>query len=151
LLFVESILLLDEAIVGEIIMGVRFLLARRLALYIASSAASRITLSRRRVEGTTCSSLIGCFLRSLSGKLSNQETSAEETDSCRLGFRKRTFLGLLVVDCREGLTVGGCLKPRRSARDSLLRVDTPSSLVWIEPEFSANLSRSRVEKYCSRK
>jgi hypothetical protein len=148
LLSVESMLLLDDVVVGEMIIGVRFLLARRLALYIASSAASRITLSRRRPEGTTCSSLIDCFLRSLSGRFNNQETSAEETDSCRLGFRKRTFLELFVVDCREGLTVRGYLKPRRSARESLLRADTPSSLVGIEPEFSANLSRSRVEKYC---
>jgi hypothetical protein len=135
--------------VGEMIIGVQCRLARRLALYIASSAASRITLSRRRSEGTTCSSLVGCFLRSLSGRFNNQETSAEDADNCRLGFRKRTFLGLLVVDCRDGLTVRGCLKPRRSARECLLRTDTPSSLVMIEPEFCANLSLSRVEKYCT--
>jgi hypothetical protein len=150
LLHVESMLLLDD-VVDEIIIGVKFLLARRLALYIASSAASRITLSRRRSEGATCSSLIACFLRSLSGKFNSQETSAEEIDSCRLGFRKRTFWGLFVVDGREGLTVRGCLKPRRSATDSLLRADRPSSLVGIEPEFSANLNLSRVEKYCTEK
>jgi hypothetical protein len=150
LLPVESMLVLDEIVVGDMIIGVKFLLARRLALYIASSAASRITLLRRRPEGTTCSSLIDCFLRSLSGKFNNHETSAEETDSCRVGFRKRTFWGLF-VDCREGLTARGCLKPRRSARDSLLRAVTPGSLVGMEPEFSANLNLSRVEKYCREK
>jgi hypothetical protein len=43
---------IDDAIVGEAIIAFKFRLARRLALYIASSAASRITLLRRRPEET---------------------------------------------------------------------------------------------------
>lgn len=94
----------------------------------------------------TCSGFVDCFLRSLSGRFNSHDTSVDDADDCRLGFRKRTFGGIF-VDCRDGLVVRGYLMARRSARESFLRVDTPISLTVIEPEFSANLSRSRVEKY----
>jgi hypothetical protein len=144
----ESILPLEDAIVGEMIMGARFRLARRLALYIASSAASKITLPRRCPWTRFCSSAIDCFLRSFSGRVRNQETSADEIDDLVLDFRGRPFGGPLVEVCRNELTARGCFNLRRSARESRLRSVRSNSSDVIEPEFCANLSLSRVEKYC---
>jgi hypothetical protein len=139
---------LVDAMVGETIIALKSRLIRRLGLYIASSAASRITLSQRPEEATS-SSLVDCFLRILSGRFSNHDTSGDDTDECRVVFRSRDLAEPLVDDCLEGLTVRGCLSPRRSARDAfLLTADPPSKSDGVELEFCANRSRSNVEKYC---
>jgi hypothetical protein len=143
----ESILLsLEEDGVVALGSGVSFRLARRLALYIASSAASSITVSRWCPVRSSCSSLENCFSRILSGKVKNHETSVDDTDDCRLVFRRRALGGLVFGDCLESFRKDG-FTPRRSARDCRPRIGPVLLLIVKEFGFCANLKRSSVEKY----
>ncbi len=139
---------LDDAIVGESIIGVKFRLARRLALYIASSAASRMTLSRRFPGMTARSSVVDCFFRIFSGRVRSHDTSPDdETDDCL--FLNRALGEPLIDGCREGLSDRDCLNPRRSARESrrLCVVTKAASFGTKDTEFCASRNRSSVEKY----
>jgi hypothetical protein len=114
---------------------------RRVALYIASSAASRITLSLNRPANITCSSLVNCCFLIFSGNVRNQEASVLDTDCFFVNFRSR----------REGFRRGsriGVFNPRRSANDPFRGFCTGSSSSALTLLFCANLNRSNVEKYC---
>lgn len=123
--------------------GDRFRLARLLLLYIASSAASNITLSRSRAASITCSSLVNSFFLILSGRVKNQLASLLETDCCRPSFLSRRDEDAdLLGSMRETFT------PRRSARELLRWLCMGRSWRAFDLEFCANLKRSSVEKYC---
>jgi hypothetical protein len=123
--------------------GVKLRLARRLALYIASSAASRMTLSRKRAARTTCSSLVNCFFLIFSGSVKNQDASLLDTDCCLERLRNRRE----VDNFRRG-SISATLIPRRSASELFLWDCMGSSLRAFDRLFCANLNLSSVEKYC---
>jgi hypothetical protein len=84
----------------------KFLLTLRLALNIASSAASKMTLSCRRPSNITRSSAVKFFLLIFGGRFKNQEASLFDDDP---------FLGLLgdkgsrrrsVIDALRRLAIG---------------------------------------------
>jgi hypothetical protein len=128
--------------------GVKFRLARRLALYIASSAASSMTLSRKCPASTTCSSLVNSFFLILSGRVKNQEASLLVMDCCLASFRRRRD----VEAFRRG-SITGTFRPRRSASELLrwLCIGSRTSLSAFDLELCANLNRSSVEKYCRKR
>lgn len=123
--------------------GVKLRLARRLALYIASSAASRMTLSRKRAANTTCSSLVNCFFLIFSGSVKNQDASLLDMDCCLERFRSRRD----VDNFRRG-SISATLIPRRSASELFRWLCMGSSLRALDREFCANRNLSKVEKYC---
>jgi hypothetical protein len=99
---------------------------------MASSAASRITLSRLLVK-RSCSSFVNCFLRILSGNDINHATSAAVTG---FGRDPRNCVG-------EGGRVNGCgivfaidfFLSRRCATERFLETGKLKSLGAIEEEF----------------
>ena len=143
-----SVLVLVEVGEARLNKGVKFRLARRLALYIASSAASSITLSRNCPASITCSSLVNSFFLIFSGRVKNQDASSLVIDCCLASFRKRRE----VEAFRRG-SMTGTFRPRRSARELLrwLCIGSRTSLRAFDLELCANLSRSSVEKYCVRR
>jgi hypothetical protein len=124
--------------------GVKLREARLLALYIASSAASRMTLSLKRAANITCSSLENCFFLILSGRVRNHEASLDEIDCCLARLRKRRD----EEDVLRRGSISGMLIPRRSAKEDFRWDWMGSSFRALDREFCANLSRSKVEKYC---
>ena len=123
--------------------GVRFRLARRLALFIASSAASKMTDSLNRPARTTCSSRVNCFFCIFSGRVKNHDVSALlDIDDIRV-----LLLNFLVERPFRGGSITGTVTPRRSANEPFLLRWMGSSLMALEREFCAIRKRSRVEKY----
>lgn len=78
----------------------RFLLARLLSLQIASSAASKMTLARKRLARTTCSSREYSLLRTLSG---NDEHEGDESGVWNRESRSELWRVIRLVICSETL------------------------------------------------
>lgn len=99
---------------------------------MASSAASRITLSRLLVKWS-CSSFVNCFLRILSGKDINHATSAAVT-----GFEREPRncwgVGWRVKGCGIDFAIDFFLS-RRCATERFLETGKSKSLGAIDEEF----------------
>lgn len=103
---------------------------------MASSAASRITPSRRRP--------VNCLCLFLSGRVKNQDASLLEADCCLAIFRCRR------EEDRRG-SIRATFTPLRSARELFRWLWIGRSWSAFDREFCANLNRSRVEKYWSKR
>ena len=96
----------DEGSDIGVVAGI-FLLSLRVALYIASSAASKITLSCKRPSNITRSSAVKFFLLILGGRFRNQEASLFEVDPFRGRLGDRGCCRSSVIEAFRRLAIEG--------------------------------------------